>query len=153
MNAITKDADFSIKKSAQHDYLMLCHPSINLEMLNIAVEEDIRKILTVANYFKASDLFILSGAPVLIRRYGKIYAVTHHKLKSNELGNFLTILNGSEALSSIKKGRGLNFAYACSEYSENRIGGGFTAQQGNEGKLTVASIAKSRILFRCNVSA
>ncbi len=55
--------------------------------------------------FNASDVLINSGRPILIRRYNKLYALTLKNLKDVELNMFLTIINGNEALSSIKKGK------------------------------------------------
>jgi hypothetical protein len=56
-------------------------PSV-LIILNLS-ETDVRKILTIAEHFKASDIFALSGRPILIRRYGRLYALTYTNIKGS----------------------------------------------------------------------
>lgn len=67
---------------------MLRHETIDLDNISINSEEDVRKILTVANAFNASDVLINSGRPILIRRYNKLYALTLKNLKDVELNMF-----------------------------------------------------------------
>ncbi|WP_252618454.1 ATPase, T2SS/T4P/T4SS family [Acinetobacter pittii] len=126
-----------------------------MDNISINSEEDVRKILTVANAFNASDVLINSGRPILIRRYNKLYALTLKNLKDVELNMFLTIINGNEALSSIKKGKGLNFAYNCSAFQDrnSKSGKGYITTQNDESWLHVNAVEKEKIIFRCNVSA
>ncbi|WP_254433886.1 ATPase, T2SS/T4P/T4SS family [Acinetobacter sp. Marseille-Q1618] len=139
----------------KHNYRMLIHDKIDLSVVTIKSEEDIRKILTVANDFSASDVFIQAERPVMIRQYGKMFAITKNLIMPTDLNSYLSFINGSESLSSIRKGIGLDFRYNCSLYDPDAAnsGRGFTKEHSYEGDTTVTAIDKDKVLFRCNVSA
>ncbi|MGL5404878.1 MAG: hypothetical protein ACRC9I_14260, partial [Acinetobacter sp.] len=76
----------------KHGYEMLLHDTIRVDNFELTSETDVRKILTIAEHFKASDIFALSGRPILIRRYGRLYALTYTNIKGIELDCFLTTI-------------------------------------------------------------
>ena len=139
----------------KHGYEMLLHDTIRVDNFELTSETDVRKILTIAEHFKASDIFVLSGRPILIRRYGRLYALTYTNIKGIELDCFLTTINGSEALSSIRRGIGLNFAYSCSLFDPNSSEGigGFVAEDSENGNTNVIAVDRNKVVFRCNISA
>lgn len=142
------------KIKSDHDFEVLIHDSISVKNLEITNETEIRKLLTIANHFKASDVLLVSGQPVLIRRYGRLFALTHTNLKGIELNNYLSTINGAEALSSIRRGIGLNFAYSCSLYDPliSQSTGGFITESTSNGNTNIVAVDRNKVVFRCNVS-